>query len=94
MVLLGTLERRGADQQRFLLKGGVAIELRLKLRARTTKDVDIIVLPDHDADILDALEDALAQPYASVRQRPDLPCEPAVVEIAAPEVGRPDTAVA
>jgi Nucleotidyl transferase AbiEii toxin, Type IV TA system len=63
MVLLGALERLGDDGHRFLLKGGVAIELRLRLRARATKDVDIIVIPDGDADIVDALEDALAQPY-------------------------------
>jgi nucleotidyltransferase AbiEii toxin of type IV toxin-antitoxin system len=63
IVLLGALERRDDDQHRFVLKGGVAIELRFKLRARATKDVDIIVIPDRDADIIDALEDALADPY-------------------------------
>jgi len=63
MILLGALERLGDDGHHFLLKGGVAIELRLRLQARATKDIDIIVIPDGDADIVDALEDALAQPY-------------------------------
>lgn len=63
MVLLGALERLGDDEHRFLLKGGVAIELRLKLSARATKDVDIIVIPDGDANIVDALVDALQEPY-------------------------------
>lgn len=63
MVLLGALERLGDDEHRFLLKGGVAIELRLKLRARATKDVDVIVIPDGEVDIVDALADALQEPY-------------------------------
>ena len=63
MVLLGALERGGDDRHRFLLKGGVAIELRFKLRARATKDIDMIVIPRGDADLLDALEDALADPH-------------------------------
>jgi hypothetical protein len=63
IVLLGALERGGDDQHRFLLKGGAAIELRFKLRARATRDVDIMVVPAGDADLLDALQDALAEPY-------------------------------
>jgi hypothetical protein len=63
MILLGALERLGDNQHRFVLKGGVAIELRFKLRARATKDIDIIVIPDGEADVVDALEDALADPY-------------------------------
>lgn len=62
-VLLGALERLGDDEHAFLLKGGVAIELRLKLRARATKDVDIIVIPNTGADIVDALTHALREPY-------------------------------
>ncbi len=63
MVLLGALERVGDDGHRFLLKGGVAIELRLRLRARATKDIDIIVVCDGSADIVEVLQDALAEPY-------------------------------
>jgi hypothetical protein len=63
MILLGALERGGDDRHRFLLKGGVAIELRFKLRARATRDVDIIAIPADESDLLDALQDALAEPY-------------------------------
>jgi hypothetical protein len=63
MVLLGALGRVGDDAHRFLLKGGVAMELRLRLRARATKDIDIIVIPDRNADILEVLQDALDEPY-------------------------------
>jgi hypothetical protein len=62
-VLLGALARRDDDDRRFLLKGGVAMELRLRLRARATKDVDIIVIPDEDGDVIDALQEALEEPY-------------------------------
>jgi hypothetical protein len=63
-VLLGALARHDDDdERRFLLKGGVAMELRLRLRARATKDVDIIVIPDEDGDIIDALQEALEEPY-------------------------------
>jgi hypothetical protein len=63
MILLGALGRVGDDAHRFLLKGGVAMELRLRLRARATKDIDIIVIPDRNADILEVLQDALDEPY-------------------------------
>jgi hypothetical protein len=63
MILLGALARVDDDAHRFLLKGGVAMELRLRLRARATKDIDIIVIPDRSADILEVLQDALDEPY-------------------------------
>jgi hypothetical protein len=62
-VLLGALGRGDADERRFLLKGGVAMELRLRLRARATRDVDIVVLPAEEADLIDTLQDALEKPY-------------------------------
>jgi hypothetical protein len=62
MVLLGALERVGDDEHRFLLKGGVAMELRLRLRGRATKDIDIVILPEDDADIIELLQDALEEP--------------------------------
>jgi len=62
-VLIGALERVGNDGHRFLLKGGVAIELRLRLRARATKDVDIIVACNGDAEIVEVLREALSEPH-------------------------------
>jgi hypothetical protein len=63
MVLLGALDRMGDDEHRFLLKGGVAMELRLRLQARATKDTDIIVITAAGVSIADALRDALMEPY-------------------------------
>jgi len=62
-VLLGALARGDDDERRFLLKGGVAMELRLRLRARATKDIDVIVIPDGEDDLIDALRIALQEPY-------------------------------
>ena len=64
MVLLGALERveyHGGPG--FLLKGGVAIELRLRMKARATKDVDVVFRGSRDQ-LLEALDDAFAHPYA------------------------------
>jgi len=59
MILAGMLERAaGADAPRFIVKGGVALELRLRDRARATKDIDI-VLRDIQANLADTLEQAL-----------------------------------
>ena len=63
MALIGALDRVGADDgPRFLVKGGVSIELRLGLRVRATKDVDLVFRGDA-GEMLDALEDAFEQPY-------------------------------
>ena len=82
MVLLGALERMGDDEHRFVLKGGVAMELRLQLQARATKDTDIIVITAEGVGIIDALRDALAEPYldfafrlANVRGIGDTPAQ-------------------
>lgn len=60
MIMAGVLERTavGGDP-RFSVKGGVALELRLRDRARATKDIDI-VLHHTDADLARALERALS----------------------------------
>jgi hypothetical protein len=59
MIMAGVLERTtGADGPKFMVKGGVALELRLRDRARATKDIDV-VLRDKEADLADALEQAL-----------------------------------
>jgi hypothetical protein len=64
MIMAGVLERaRTADSPLFIVKGGVALELRLRDRARATKDIDI-VLRDTTANLADSLEDALTrEPY-------------------------------
>lgn len=59
MVLAGLLERSALPSGgfRFTVKGGVALELRLRDRARATKDIDV-VLHDCDADLARELERA------------------------------------
>jgi hypothetical protein len=59
MILAGLLEKakRGTEGYQFTIKGGVALELRLKDRARATKDIDL-VLHHEDVDLARALEDA------------------------------------
>ncbi len=69
MALIGALDRvRADDGPRFLVKGGVSIELRLGLRVRATKDVDLVFRGDAD-EMLDALEEAFEQPYAGFALR-------------------------
>lgn len=46
----------------FLVKGGVAMELRLRLRARTTKDFDAAFRARAE-EVLDHLDEALAEPW-------------------------------
>jgi hypothetical protein len=64
MIMAGVLDRAtNADSPLFIVKGGVALELRLRDRARATKDIDI-VLRDTTADLADSLEEALTgEPY-------------------------------
>jgi len=65
MVMIGALDRVQADpdQAVFLVKGGVARELRLRQGARATKDLDMVFLGD-PRELLIALDDALAEPYS------------------------------
>ena len=59
MIMAGVLERAtNADSPLFIVKGGVALELRLRDRARATKDIDIVLLDTTPA-LADSLEDAL-----------------------------------
>ncbi len=62
MVLLGALQRDQYPRPAFILKGGVAVELRLQAAARATQDVDVIFAGDLQR-LLDSLDGALAQPY-------------------------------
>jgi hypothetical protein len=50
MITAGVLQRAAAGgQPPFIVKGGVALELRLRNRARATKDIDLALrLPDAD----------------------------------------------
>jgi hypothetical protein len=65
LALIGALQRvqdRGAGP-RFLIKGGVAMELRLGTQARPTNDFDVVFrrqLPE----LPDALDEAFTEPYA------------------------------
>jgi Nucleotidyl transferase AbiEii toxin, Type IV TA system len=67
MALLGALERanEGRDEPNkgLLLKGGVAMELRLGVKARATKDVDFVFHGPLDALIAD-LDEAFVEPYS------------------------------
>ncbi len=59
MIMAAALERStSADVPRFIVKGGVALELRLRDRARATKDIDV-VLREQDVDLAGTLEQAL-----------------------------------
>lgn len=62
MALIGALDRVRVDAApRFLVKGGVSMELRLGLRVRATKDIDL-VFRGEAGEMLDALEQAFEQP--------------------------------
>ena len=65
MVMIGALDRVQADpdQPLFLVKGGVAMELRLRQGARATRDLDMVFLGDPEQ-LLAALDAALAEPYS------------------------------
>lgn len=64
MMLSGALDRAAGRPggPRFIVKGGVALELRLPTRARATEDLDIVAVCDED-DLLAALDEALREPY-------------------------------
>jgi len=64
MMLAGALSRLNDDQGQpvFIVKGGVAIELRLQDDARTTRDVDVILIGDPET-LPDRLEEAFEGPY-------------------------------
>ena len=69
MTLIGALDRvRTEEQPRFLIKGGVSMELRLGLGARSTQDVDI-VFRGRTTELFDALEEAFEHPYSGFEFR-------------------------
>jgi len=63
MVLLGALDRSRESDPLFLLKGGVAIELRVGGDARATKDVDLVFFGDPER-LGEILDEDLAEPYS------------------------------
>lgn len=63
MILLGALDRGRESDPVFLLKGGVAIELRFPGRARATKDVDLVFFGNAQG-LGENLDRALAEPYS------------------------------
>ena len=76
MVLGGALNRLKAvdNGPAFLVKGGVSLELRLKLRARATKDYDTVFRGER-AKLLDALDEAFATSYEGFTFRVTRPHE-------------------
>jgi hypothetical protein len=69
ITLIGALDRvREDDGPRFLVKGGVSMEIRLGLVARATKDVDVVFRGEADQ-LVDALDEAFAQPFSGFEFR-------------------------
>ena len=64
MVLLGALDRSRESDPLFLLKGGVAMELRVGGGARATKDVDLVFFGDPER-LAEALDQDLEEPYSA-----------------------------
>lgn len=58
---LGRLSGEAGDPL-FLIKGGVSLELRLRLRARATKDFDVAFRGERAA-VIDALDEAFGESY-------------------------------
>lgn len=65
MVLIGALDRVRSvdDSHRFVIKGGVALELRLGLRARATQDVDM-TFHGQPNELLESLRLAFSTAYS------------------------------
>ncbi len=74
MIVTAVLDRvRDEDGEPvFLLKGGVAMELRLQLRARATGDYDAAFRARAE-EVIDRLDEALAQPWNSFDLTRDAP---------------------
>lgn len=65
MIMAGALECvAGPDGPRFIVKGGLALELRLRDRARATKDIDV-VLRDDVSDLARSLDTPRCGPRVS-----------------------------
>jgi hypothetical protein len=64
MMLSGALDQAASrpDGPRFVVKGGVALELRMPGRARATEDLDIVVVCEQP-DLVEAFDSALRAGY-------------------------------
>jgi hypothetical protein len=64
LALIGALQRVQETKTgpRFLIKGGVAMELRLGIEARATNDFDVVFRGPIRA-LLESLDEAFAEPY-------------------------------
>jgi polyphosphate kinase len=51
------------DGPRFTIKGAVALELRLALKARATRDIDLVVDEAGEEDLATVLSNALTDEY-------------------------------
>jgi hypothetical protein len=74
MIVTAVLDRvRDEDGESvFLLKGGVAMELRLQLRARATGDYDA-AFRARTGEVIDRLDEALAHPWSGFDVTRDAP---------------------
>jgi Nucleotidyl transferase AbiEii toxin, Type IV TA system len=74
MIVTAVLDRvRDEDGEPiFLLKGGLALELRLQLRARATGDYDA-AFRARTEEVVDCLDEALAQPWNDFKLTRDAP---------------------
>ncbi len=94
MILGGALERAGYDGagRRFTIKGGVALEMRLRHLARATRDLDLILLGGSDpaAELEGALQRAYEGFTFRLRSQPEVMPNGAVrVEVALQYLGKP-----
>lgn len=94
MVIAGALERAGfvGEGPRFTVKGGVALELRLRSAARATRDLDLVLTGPFEP--LDRLAIAFAEPYQNFgfrlkREPHTMPNEAVRVEVALSYLGKP-----
>jgi hypothetical protein len=74
MIVTAVLDRvRDEDGEPiFLLKGGLAMELRLQLRARATGDYDA-AFRAHTEEVIDRLDEALTAPWNNFDLTRDAP---------------------
>ena len=65
MVVGGQLERASSAAQgpRFTIKGAVALEMRLPMKARATRDIDLVVDDTEGLDVAKILDHALSGSY-------------------------------
>jgi hypothetical protein len=70
LALIGALQRVEDPDAgpRFLIKGGVAMELRLGMGARATNDFDVVFRGPMPG-LLESLDEAFAEPYAGFQFR-------------------------